>query len=271
MEEMINLWRRSGSRQDDLYGPAVREQVELAIFGSLAPAHPTQAQVMQIVNGRVSTKQMEMATRPWDERLRHEIGVLQQIAQLLATTQVPGTELQRIADDMGKNVPGGSSSMSPPPPIMHVPPPAPSPMSMPMTSSLPPPPPSLPAPPHINGQRPPPTNLPPFAPTLNGGYPGPSPSPHGASQATGIATPMQHTASTPVPTIAPMRISAMPNIGSGIPANVADILRNLNTSGLLSKTGTPDNVAGKVDQKVNQYEEMILSLDIRLESIDLNR
>jgi len=77
---------------------------------------------------------------------------------------------------------------------------------------------------------------------------------------------------TPGPS-APIPAQASTSLLSGIPANVADILRNLNTSGIKSAPRTPDRQAAKAEPKsrLEAYEDLIISLDVRLESLDLNQ
>jgi hypothetical protein len=53
----------------------------------------------------LDTKQRESATKPWDATPRHQVGVLQQIAQLLATTDVSPQELQNIMEQLKSMVP----------------------------------------------------------------------------------------------------------------------------------------------------------------------
>lgn len=261
MEEMISLWRTSGPDRTDLYGVGVREQIEQAIFGSTGPT-PTRATVLQTVHSTLQAKQHESVTRPWDETPRHQIGVLQQIAQLLSTTPVSPQELQDIMNQI-------APMNAPPAPTPVHQPPTPIPQAPPMMYGAPPP---------TLSVRPPAPTLPPFPPGMSrDGYSGPGGM---APPMSMMPTPSQATHS-PVPTIStPLQHPAVPTPKpavqmTGIPANVADILRNLNTSGLLSNPGTPSQIVPppEIKQKsgLDMYEEMILNLDIRLEAMDLNR
>ncbi|KAL7421872.1 mRNA 3' end processing factor [Cryptotrichosporon argae] len=60
-----------------------------------------------------------------------------------------------------------------------------------------------------------------------------------------------------------------PSAAPALPLNVADILRNLNTTGLLSQPRTPDLPAKPTSG--TEYEDMILNLGIELGAFDLNR
>jgi pre-mRNA cleavage complex 2 protein Pcf11 len=268
MEEMIALWRTGGPNRTDLYGPDVRLAIERDIFGSAgAPARPTQQpqqrfptkdQVLQTLHATLDTKQRESATKPWDATPRHQVGVLQQIAQLLATTDVSPQELQNIMEQLKSMVPPIAAA-TPPTHTTFTPPPYPP--QPPSTTSMPAP------------------NLPPFPPPLirDEGYRSVSnplsavppnmttPTINGQTPVPGSVTPVPVASSTPIP--APVPLAPV------IPANVADILRNLNSSGLLSNPRTPDsaNVSLPTKNLLASYEDMVLSMDLRLESLDLNR
>ena len=87
-----------------------------------------------------------------------------------------------------------------------------------------------------------------------------------------VGTPVQGS-STPIPRQHPVPLPAPTAIPSGIPSNVADILRNLNASGLLSNPRTPEVAPAALPAKtaLDNYEELVLSMDMRLDSLDLNR
>lgn len=240
MEEMIALWRTAGPNGTDLYGPDVRFAIERDILGtagaftrSQQPAPPTRETVLSLLHTTLDIKQRESIARPWDNTPKHQIGILRQIGDLLARTQVSHQELQHIMDQL--------RSMAPPPPAppavqQHYPAARPQP-------TLPPFPPAMP----------------PMAPTLS------TPTQHSITPVQGSNTPIPPPSSTPLP--APTAIPA------GLPANVADILRNLNSSGILSNPLTPETKPATLTTQsgLEAYEEMILNLDLRLENLDLNR
>jgi len=263
MEEMISLWKTSGPGRTDLYGPDVRMAVEREIFGSTGPTlnqpqrHvlPTREVVVQTLHSTLDAKQRESAGKPWDATLKHQIGVLQAIGELLNSSQVPPQDLQHIMEQLRSMAP-----TQPMPPTAHTPtyqsftptPVAPGPPA----PALPPFPPQL----GSNGNyRSTPPLMPPMPPTLG------APSHR-------VVTPMQGS-STPIPGQAPAPLQAPTPIPSGIPSNVADILRNLNASGLLSNPRTPETAPATLPAKtaLDNYEEMVLSMNMRLDSLDLNR
>jgi pre-mRNA cleavage complex 2 protein Pcf11 len=256
MEEMIALWRTSGPGRTDLYGPGVRDAIEREIFGSagLNPAllHARQPPltrdvVLQKLHSTLEGKQRESAGKPWDSTVKHQIGVLQAIGDLLNSSQVPNSDLPKIMDQLRSMAP----TAPPPPPQVQVPvqPPLPMPAPTPTYPTFNPA-----APPSAGLPTP---NLPPFPPHAAGNsYGGPTISQN--------VTPVPST-STPVPGQTPTPIV------SGIPANVADILRNLNASGVLSNPRTPETKSTPLKSALDSYEEMILSMDVRLDALDLNR
>ena len=274
MEEMVALWRTSGPHGGDLYGPGVREAIERDIFGSVGVTEyqragfPTRERVLATLHATLEGKHRDSAMRPWDPSPTHQITVLQQIGELLNTTQVSPPELQNIMDQLK------SMALVPPPS-------APPPLAHPLAAPVPPHGyqtfnvapfvgPSAPNP-HPN-IRPPTPNLPPFPPSLpRDTYRGPPIPQH-------VPTPPQHVRSPNPASSTPMPPTSVPTptpIAAAIPMDVANILRNLNTSGLLSHPHTPEPASVNTDQKaktgLDSYEEMILAMDVRLESIDLNR
>lgn len=264
MEEMISLWRTSGPGRTDLYGPDVRMAVEREIFGSTGPhpnqpprqVLPTREVVVQTLRSTLDAKQRESAGKPWDATLKHQIGVLQAIGELLNSSQVPAQDLQHIMEQL--------RSMAP------VPPPAPPAASAPTYQSFTP---------NPAAPGPPAANLPPFPLQLssNGNYR--STPPIMPPMPPTLGTPSHNTgtpilgSSTPIPGQTPAPLPAPTAIPSGIPSNVADILRNLNASGFLSNPRTPETAPASLPAKtaLDNYEEMILSMDMRLDSLDLNR
>lgn len=201
----------------------------------------------------MAAKDRDIAVRPWDEGVRTQIGILKQIGELLHRSQVSPQELQQIMDQLK------SMTTAPQPqPRLQVPTyQAPPPIANPSTVRLPQ------------------SNLPPFPPPIQREpYRAPS-----IPQPPSLPTPPQvaHTPvpSTPVLTQAPTPVPPLSAIASNVPVNVADILRNLGASGLLGKPLTPELSTIKLEEKVqsalNQYEEMIINLDVRLDSLDLNK
>ena len=254
MEEMIGLWRTSGMDGGDLYGQGVRETIERDIFGSMGyqrQALPTRDRVMSTLHATLEAKHRESAAQPWNRTAVQQVNVLVQIGELLNTTQVSPQELQQIMEQL-KSM-GPSSTAQQPPNFAVVP-------------SLPSSVPVIP--------RPPVPLLPPFPPSLHSDPYGALPRP---SQVSAVPTPLRMTStpippSTPIP-FAPAPVQATTSLLSGIPANVADILRNLNTTGVLSHPRTPDSLAAKreVVSALENYENMIITLDVRLDSLDLNQ
>ena len=122
---------------------------------------------------------------------------------------------------------------------------------------------------------PPAPNLPPFPPNLLRDHYQAPPRP---PQMTVVPTqpPIPSTRilhpSTPMSSDLPPA-QATPSFLSGIPVNVADILRSLNTSGIMSTPRTPDSQPVKLAPKsvFEEYEDMIISMAIRLESLDTNQ
>lgn len=236
MEEMIGLWRTSGPDGGDLYGPQARETIERDIFGSMGYQRReflSRDRVLSTLHSTLEAKHRESAAKPWDAQARQQIGVLVQIGELLNATHVSPPELQQIMEQL--------KSMAP---------------------LLPPPPPPISAPMPVHAPHPPPPtpNLPPFPPN---------------------SARTLHPAARPIPT--PPHIST-PTLGStpippasvpppSIPANVADILRNLNTSGLLGNK-TPELQPVQLENRgksgLEAYEDMIIAMDVKLQSLEPN-
>ncbi|OCF36838.1 hypothetical protein I316_01434 [Kwoniella heveanensis BCC8398] len=286
MEEMINLWRTSGPNRGDLYGPAVREQIERDIFGSSAipgagigatgvssigsnvgrmPSLPSLQQVRTAVQAALENKQREAASRNWDPAVSQQVKALSGIAQLLNTATVSPQELAQIMEQV--------TVMAPPTPVVQ---------SLPAFT---PPPPSLPTPqwnsasPGLNGTPAPgPSHVPPHVPinsshaairpSFQPNFPTPPPA--------GGVTPNPGS-STPIPSsVAPAQPVPIPAITvpplAGLPIDVSKILNSLNKSGIVSQPRTPEAETATLKPKsgLDTYEDMIINMDIRLQSIDLN-
>ncbi len=254
MEEMIGLWRTSGIDGSDLYGSGVRETIERDIFGSMGYQRqvlPTRDRVLSTLHATLEAKHRESAAQPWNRAAAQQVNVLVQIGELLNTTQVSPQELQQIMEQL--------KSMAP---VLPVQPPPPNYAPIPSASTIP------------MIVRPSVPNLPPFPPSFHRDPYGAPPRP---PQMAAVPTPPPM-ASTSIQASTPILSASTPvhpptSILSGIPANVADILRNLNTSGIMSNPRTPETQATKLEPKsvLEMYENMILSLDLKLESLDLNQ
>jgi pre-mRNA cleavage complex 2 protein Pcf11 len=250
MEEMVGLWRTSAPDGGDLYGSNVREAVERDIFGSAGyqrVAPPSREKVLATMRAALEYHHRESVARPWDNAAQQNLAVLMQLNEMLNTRQLPPMELQQIMDKLQAMAPKPSQ-----PPI------------------------SQPTPPSFNPANPvaPPTpNLPPFPPNLprQGGLTPVIPA---------VPTPPQ-SVSTPVP---PPAVSApnpssltnasVPSLSApGLPENFADLLRNLNSSGALSQPRTPEIPPAVLPtrSRLQDYEDMILSLDVQLGALDVNR
>ncbi|WVF71472.1 hypothetical protein IAT40_006277 [Kwoniella sp. CBS 6097] len=292
MEEMINLWRTSGPNRGDLYGPAVREQIERDIFGSSAiapgvvggggavgvssmgsnvgrmPPLPSVQQVRSAVQAALENKQREAASRNWDPAVSKQVNALSGIAQIINTKVVSPQELAQIMEQV--------TGMAPPTPMVQSPP-----------AFTPPPPPSLSTPQWNGAQqgRPPINNapasgLPPFPPNIQPNAPHPSarppyhqnlPTPPPAGGITPIPG-----SSTPIPHSVPVQPVPIPAISvpplAGLPIDVSKILNSLNKSGIVSQPRTPEAEAAvfKPKSSLDTYEDMIISMGVKLRNIDLN-
>ncbi|WVR07050.1 hypothetical protein IAU60_004089 [Kwoniella sp. DSM 27419] len=230
MEEIINLWRTSGPDRGDLYGPGVREQIERDIFGSM----PTLQQVRAAVKAALDNKQREAISRDWDPALGQQVNALAGISQLLNTSNVSPQELAQIMEQV--------KTMAAP--II----PKPTPQW------------NAPARPPPQQQQPVPSlNLPPF--------------PAATTRSTMTSTPLPGSvtpipgSTTPVPVAAPVPIPPVANL----PIDVSKILNSLNKSGVVSQPRTPEaQPIPLVKSPLEAYEESILNLNAKLQSIDLN-
>lgn len=269
MEEMIALWRTGGPGGVELYGPAVREQVEREIFGSVGAAYmpvgaPTKERVMATLRTTLEAKHRDSVMRPWDGEVRHQIDVLGKISNILNASQLPPTELQKIMDQLK-----GMAARSQAPPPQHPPPPQQSPYP-PMNGG------GMPNfPPRPVQMAAPSPNLPPFPPSFgNAAYRSNVPTPQSAhTPIPGSSTPL-----APVPSYGGQPPQAPTPVPSApLPFDVANILRNLNTTGILSNPGTPPaqqpstlSSDSRRQAAMDEYEEMILRIDNKLESLNLN-
>lgn len=268
---MIGLWRTGGPGGSELYGSHVREQVERELFGSAGIQNfkaPNRQQVQVLLNAALDNKRREVAMRPGDVVLGRQLNALLGIGELLSTTNVQPQELSMIVEQLKSMAPPSvaptptqisvTSSWGPSPSVNDLAP-----------SNLPPFPPKLPA---VNGNGYANAALPPFpsnVPTPLGTISSPpmtsSQTPvHGNQRS---STPVMASASlAPVPSIIP----SMPSL----PVDVARILQTLNKSGIGSQPQTPDVERGTPGPSTvpttEAYEDMILRLDIKLQSIDLN-
>lgn len=258
MEEVIALWRRSGPQGEELYGPAVREEVEREIFGSTGgPSRdmPTKDRVLSAINSTIQAKHVEAAQKPWDRTVQTQLNALMGLSEMVNTRSVPPIELQQIMDQlkgMGHVVQ---------PQSLPVPAPAPAPPHIPQMqqmqqqsqrSSFPP-----------GGRSPmpnfPPSSstptLPPFAPSIRADYPSLAP-----------RSPIPH-ASTPLAAPVPG-----PPATTGA-TDISNILKGL--TGFLSAPRTPDVPPAPLPSqskiKLDEYEEMILRLNLKLTNLDFNR
>ncbi|WVQ99414.1 hypothetical protein IAU59_006547 [Kwoniella sp. CBS 9459] len=275
MEEMINLWRTSGPNRGDLYGPAVREQIERDIFGSSAigggrgggvpsigsnvargmPSLPSLQQVSSAVQAALENKQREAASRNWDPAVSQQVKALSGIAQLLNTTAVSPQELAQIMEQV--------TVIAPPPPTPTAqsqpafsPMPTPQWSGAPAAAGIPPFPPNIPA----SAARPP------FQPNL----PTPPPATGGITPIPGSSTPIPAQAPAPAQPVPVPAISVPPL--AGLPIDVSKILNSLNKSGIVSQPRTPEAevVALKPKSSLDTYEDMIINMNIKLRNIDLN-
>lgn len=264
MEEMISLWRRSGPNGEELYGPAAREAVEREIFGASAANALgggreiiTRDSVLGAIHSTIAVKQGEASQRPWDRGVQTQLTALMGLSEMLNTRIVQPGELQQIMDQlqgMGYASPAvppnqtgyNQPQRSPMPPF----PPTPVPHQPPAVQTYPP-----------NNA----VNLPPFAPTLQQHYDAPTATPPYPT-----STPVLQV-STPLPAPIPTAAPAAPLFD----ANMLSILSSLTGAGGIANAGirTPDLavVQPKVRTKLDDYEDMVLSLNLSLSNLDMNR
>ncbi|ORX36639.1 hypothetical protein BD324DRAFT_626645 [Kockovaella imperatae] len=267
MEEMVALWRTSGPDGSDLYGREVREAVERDLFGSGGVSsrgpYPTRERVLQTLHATLEMKHREITARPWDPEPSRQTETLKKILMMITTSSVHPQQLGQIMETLQAMVPPGQSApvSEPPPPSRYAPP---------VTAWLPPTSTHYPPPPAGPPSNP---SMPPFPPQLPRDQYGVPLAPTMGTPQLPVPTPDHHQRSlTPQP--GPASSAAAPAF---IPENVAALIRNLNTAGIAglgSAPRTPESEPmnlGKPKSSLNSYEEMILNLDVRLESLDLNK
>jgi hypothetical protein len=135
---------------------------------------------------------------------------------------------------------------------------------------------SQPTPPSFNPANPiaPPTpNLPPFPPNIarQGGLTPVIPAVPTPPQS--VSTPVPPPAAS-APNLSSLANTSVPSLSApGLPENFADLLRNLNSSGALSQPRTPEipHAVLPTKSRLQDYEDMILSLDVQLGALDVNR
>lgn len=262
MEEIIALWGHMGPGGTELYSGGVKDTVEREIFGSTgyqrpqarAPPGPSRAEVLLLLDQTVHAKRSEAG---WNPSATSQLGVLTQIGQLINTTNVSPQELGQIMQQLRDMSSASQTPLQPPPP-----PPLAQSTMLPPRPVYPPP-----AETYRSYQAPMPTNSNPY-PTMaqNSQYDNyRSTPPPRISTPTYPTPPMAHTTLAPVASYPPAPTSALP-------ANIADILRNLGASGLVSARGTPDPVhVEKPRTALDDYEDMILNLDLKLTMHDINK
>lgn len=257
MEEMIGLWRRPGLDGGELYGPAAREAVEREIFGGLGSGGQrmhaplplareivTRESVSGAIHSMIGVKQGEAAQRVWDRGVQTQLTALMGLSEMVNTRHVQPAELQQIMDQlrgMGYQVPQ-SNGYPPPRTVLPPYPPAP----VPVQQSYPAP---IPAP-----------ALPPFAPTMH------TPSfdqqrstpPYSAPPPAAISQPLPAPVAPPAPLF---------------DANMLSILNSLTGSGALSlpKAEAKPVPAPVVRSKLDDYENMVIGLNLSLTNLDMNR
>ncbi|WVQ82379.1 hypothetical protein IAT38_004507 [Cryptococcus sp. DSM 104549] len=274
MEEMIRLWRNGGPGGQHLYGPQITEEVENQLFGGpvappprvVVPPVPTvtRQEVLAYIPVVVEHKRRELVARPGDVTLSTQMGALTAIGELVDTSNVAPHELVRIMDQLkAMGPPATPFNAAPGTPTWPGPAPVPTP-----TLGVPPvaPPASRPPfPPTLPNRWSQPPQRPPFAPTL--------PISNIPTPPTAISTPPIHGSVTPIPgSVAPTPVpAAAPPI---IPVNIAQILQGLTQQGITpgSRPTTPDVplAEAKATSNVEAYEEKILGMGLKLQSIDLN-
>ncbi|WVO16289.1 hypothetical protein L204_103964 [Cryptococcus depauperatus] len=252
MEEMIGLWRTSGHDGHDLYGSQVREQVEKELFGSSGlqgTKTPNRQQVQVLVTAALENKRREIAINPGDVVLSRQLNALMGIGDLLNKSAVQPQELTMIMEQV-QAMATSTLTLPPATPVWN----GPSSVGHHAPANLPPFPPKMPA---NGGHSSAPVGIPPF------------PTPPMA-----VSSPTVVKFSTPVPPIPSTTPVSTPAASSNpnIPVDVARILQTLNKSGIGSQTPThevnPETLQPKTG--LEAYEELILNLDIKLQSIDLN-
>lgn len=255
MEEMLKLWRTGGPYGGELYAPGVREAVERDIFGSMGPPQQlTQAGVQAELRQFLREKEEEMA-KEFSTGLAKTVNVLVQIDQLLSSSQVSPQELVDIKNRINAMKGGmqpASGQLKRQPPVVQAPPkPAPQQAFQPR-DPYPPPRPAFPPAQQPQAHQPP-QQFPPFPPA-----------PQRYATPPTVPTPPQIHAPLPTLPAAAPKAAGLP-----LPSNVADILRNLTNSGVLSQPITPEPMNKK--SGLEAYEDMILALNMTVDVFDLTK
>lgn len=245
MTEMIGLWRRSGANGAELYGAAVREEVEREIFGgrpapvrtpvnapaptgyntpplaptptmpSAVPVGPSKQEVLDAINVTIQAKHAEAAQKPWDASVKTQLGALMGLSEMVMTKPIPVGELRQIMDQL-KGM--GYVKQQAKVPVIHAP-----------------------APVNALQQQ---------AQAQFGGH---SPLP---TMAFGVSSGGQQAGVS----------GAVGSVGG---ADISSILMGLTNTGILGGSRTPDIPPKK--NMMQEYEDMVLSLDVSLTNLDLNR
>ncbi|WRT66372.1 uncharacterized protein IL334_003327 [Kwoniella shivajii] len=286
MEEMINLWRSGGPNRTELYGIEVRESIEREIFGSSGvgggigggglggrnnlnvPLLPSLQQVKKTVQTALDNKQKEAASKAWDMATGQQVNALTGILNLLNQTSVSPNELVQIMEQV-KSIASSQPQPQPQPPLAQ-------PVYSPPQSI------QQPATPNWGAPIPnTPSNIPHFPHAFPGNNGRQIPPQIRQNYVSNIPTPPQVNLNTPLPgsvtpvpapnPVLPAAIS-MPSIAN-LPIDVSKILNSLNKSGVVSQNRTPEPQAPPPPAPksgLDSYEDMILSMNISLRSIDLN-
>lgn len=127
MEEMLATWRTGGPGRTELFGPALREEIERGIFGgggaSLGGGMESQVQapprehVLASLANAMHSKRSLLAREPGNPEATVHLGVLEQIQRLLSSSQVSPQELVDIQEQLDRINRSSSSSGSGPGPI----------------------------------------------------------------------------------------------------------------------------------------------------------
>ena len=259
MAEMINLWRRTGVEGGELYGADVRDAVERELFGGRPPAvvgpvgtpnipTPQSAPAVPTPIPAISTPVPAPPAGPNKQEVLDAINI---------TIQAKHAEAAQKPWDAGvKTQLGALMGLS----------------EMVMTRPIP-----------VGELKQIMDQLSGMGYVKGGRSPAPAPAP---GPAAGNVTPLPGQA---VPMAAPM--PQLPQAGAGAGgrggADISSILMGLSSSGLLGGGGTPrqgdgtstplaqgsvPSQAGQVKKRrMQEYEEMVLALDVQMTNLDLNR
>ena len=309
MAEMVSLWRRSGPDGGELYGAGVREEVERELFGrtpltgitggaggaggvSIPPptlpiisgggstgtgtatpppsqplpqtSGPTKSQVLEAINKTIQAKHAEAAQKPWQANVKQQLGALMGLSEMVMTRDVPVGDLKQIMDQLaGMGYVTGNAQEAAVRGCKA---------GQVGQGGL-----QAPTPDHAQyqgggagGERSPMPGLPPFAGTM------PTPTPTLTTPT--LQAQQQQPGGTPVGAG-----GQSGRVGGG--ADISSILMGLSSSGILGMgSRTPDVPQMQVQvqaqqpskghekaQRMREYEDMVLGLDVQLGSLDLNR